>query len=205
MDESEASPVLIETERLVLTLLPPSAAPRVQAYFWENRAHLAPWSPPTPPAYNSEEYWCWRLEQNRVEYLEDRSCRLQLGLASDADGPVIGHVSFTEICRGPFQACHLGYNVDHRHEGHGLMREALRAAIDFAFGRLGLHRLSANYMPVNERSGRLLRGLGFAVEGYARDYLFSAGAWRDHVLTALYNPDPSPPGVRAFALPQSRG
>jgi hypothetical protein len=27
------------------------------------------------------------------------------------------------------------------------------------------------------------------VEGYARDYLIVAGAWRDHVLTSLTNPD----------------
>ena len=48
----------------------------------------------------------------------------------------------------------------------------------------------ANYMPINERSGRLLRSLGFQVEGYARDYLYVGGAWRDHVLTALTNPNP---------------
>lgn len=46
----------------------------------------------------------------------------------------------------------------------------------------------ANYVPTNERSGRLLRRLGFTVEGYARDYLFIDGAWRDHVLTSLTNP-----------------
>ncbi len=196
MDADEPSPVRLETERLLLSLLPPSAAPRLVAYFHENREHLAPWSPPRPPGSHSEEYWRWRLEENRDEYLADRSCRLQLLDARDPEGPVLGHISFTEVVRGPLQACNLGYNIDHRFEGRGLMREGLCAAIDFAFGRLGLHRLSANYMPINDRSGRLLRSLGFAVEGYARDYLYIAGAWRDHVLTALYNPDPSPPGAR---------
>lgn len=204
MEAEERSPVSLETEHLVLTLLPPSAAPRVVAYHAENRAHLAPWSPPSPPGFYSEEYWRWRLEENRSEYLEDRSCRLQLLAADQPDGPIVGQISFTQYCRGPHQSCTLGYNIDHRHQGRGLMKEGLRAAIDLAFGRLGFHRLSANYMPVNERSGRLLRSLGFSVEGYARDYLFIAGAWRDHVLTALYNPDPSPPGVRAFALPESK-
>jgi ribosomal-protein-alanine N-acetyltransferase len=62
------------------------------------------------------------------------------------------------------------------------------------FGELGFHRIMANYLPHNERSGRLLRRLGFVVEGYARDYLYIHGAWRDHILTALTNPDPRPPG-----------
>jgi ribosomal-protein-alanine N-acetyltransferase len=34
-----------------------------------------------------------------------------------------------------------------------------------------------------------LRALGFTVEGYARDYLFIDGAWRDHVLTAKIRDD----------------
>lgn len=203
MEAEEQSPVLLETERLVLCLLPPSAAKRVLGYHAENRSHLSPWSPPNPPGYYSEEYWRWRLEENRTEYLEDRSCRLQLLLSGEREGAVVGQISLTQYCRGPHQSCTLGYNMDHRYQGRGLMKEGLRAAIELAFGRLGFHRLSANYMPVNERSGRVLRSLGFVVEGYARDYLYIAGAWRDHVLTALYSPDPSPPGVRAFALPSS--
>jgi ribosomal-protein-alanine N-acetyltransferase len=45
----------------------------------------------------------------------------------------------------------------------------------------------ANYLPTNERSARLLRRLGFVIEGSARDYLFVGGQFRDHVLTALTN------------------
>jgi [ribosomal protein S5]-alanine N-acetyltransferase len=204
MDDAENSPVELRTERLLITLLPPSAAERMVRYHHENREHLAPWSPPNPPGFFSPDFWSWRLEENRSEYLEDRSCRFQLLELGATDGPVVGQLSFTSYTRGPHQSANLGYNVDHRFQGRGLMKEALRASIDFAFGHLGFHRLAANYMPTNERSGRILRSLGFIVEGYARDYLFLAGAWRDHVLTALYSPDPSPPGVRAFAGPPSK-
>ena len=31
----------------------------------------------------------------------------------------------------------------------------------------------------------MLERLGFTREGYARDYLFINGAWRDHVMTSL--------------------
>jgi ribosomal-protein-alanine N-acetyltransferase len=200
----DRSPVELDTPRLRITMLPPSAAERQLQYQLDNREHLRPWSPPAPPGFYTLEYWRWRLEENRIEYLEDRSCRLQLLDATSRDGNVIGLVSFTSYTRGPHQSADLGYSIDHRHQGRGLMQEGLRAALAFAFGHLAFHRIAASYMPVNERSGRLLRKLGFTVEGYARDYLFLNGAWRDHVLTALYNPDPSPPGVRAFATPPER-
>lgn len=198
---AEDSPVEITTDRLILTMLAGESAARQLAYFVENREHLARWSPPNPPGYFTEEFWRWRLEENRDEYVEDASCRLQILERGSVNGPVVGQVSFTAYTRGPHQSTNLGYSIDHRFEGRGLMCEALRAAIDFAFGRLAFHRVAANYMPVNERSGRVLRQLGFSVEGYARDYLFLDGAWRDHVLTALYNPTNAPPGVREFGTP----
>ncbi len=74
-----------------------------------------------------------------------------------------------------------------------MMSEALSRAIPFVFDAFRLHRIQANYVPTNERSGRVLRELGFVVEGYARDYLFVGGRWRDHVLTALINPAAPPP------------
>jgi len=69
------------------------------------------------------------------------------------------------------------------------MHEGLKASLDYVFGDLNLHRVMANFMPHNLRSNAVLRRLGFTVEGYARDYLYIDGAWRDHVLTSLTNPN----------------
>lgn len=101
---------------------------------------------------------------------------------------IIGNISLTNIVRGVFLACHLGYRIDAAHEGKGFMGEAVACALRYAFNELALHRVMANYMPTNARSGALLRRLGFSVEGHARDYLFLNGVWQDHVLTSLLAP-----------------
>ncbi|HEX8847013.1 MAG TPA: GNAT family N-acetyltransferase [Pyrinomonadaceae bacterium] len=195
MKESDEYPV-IETERLRLTLPGPEAAPRLLRFEEENREHLGPWSPPTPPDFYTEAYWVRRLKSAREEFVRGQSMRLVLFGRDDPSGPVLGQCNFSNIIRGPFQACYLGYKLDYRAVGRGLMHEALTAAIACAFERLKLHRIMANYVPTNERSGRLLRRLGFVVEGYARDYLLISDRWQDHIMTALVNDKLGPEDVR---------
>jgi ribosomal-protein-alanine N-acetyltransferase len=60
---------------------------------------------------------------------------------------------------------------------------------DYAFGRLGLHRLEAACQPHNEASRELLRRFGFAEEGRARLYLLINGRWSDHLLFGLVRDD----------------
>jgi len=91
------------------------------------------------------------------------------------------------------QACYTGYALSESAQGKGYMTEAARAGIDFIFNRVRLHRIMANYMPNNARSAALLQQLGFSIEGSARNYLYLAGAWQDHVLTSLTNPNPIVP------------
>jgi [ribosomal protein S5]-alanine N-acetyltransferase len=184
---------LIVTERLILTIPKVDAASRYLTFALENDAHLTRWEPPHPEGFFTEAFWRKRIERNRDEYARDLSMRLGIFRRDDRDGPILGHCNYSQFVRGAFQACYLGYSVDHRWEGKGLMTEALSASISFAFSTLRLHRIMANYIPTNERSGRLLRRLGFVVEGYARDYLYIHDGWRDHILTALTNPSSAPP------------
>ncbi|HZI15637.1 MAG TPA: GNAT family N-acetyltransferase [Myxococcus sp.] len=189
---SDTSPVLLTTERLVLTLPPPDAAGRVLAYYEANRAHLEPVSPTRPANFFTMTYWRTRLAQDREDARHDLSLRMFMLPREHprATAPVIGNVSLTHIRRGPLQAADLGYGLDHRHEGQGLMTEALRAVCAHAFGPMGLHRLQANHLPENLRSAAVLKRLGFEVEGYARSFLLIDGQWRDHVLNSLIAPGP---------------
>lgn len=183
----------IETARLVCTIPSPDAAARLLAYAVTNDPHLARWEPARPEGYFTEGFWYRRIERNHDEHAADQSLRLTLLRRDDPEGPIVGHLNFNNIVRGAFQACTLGYSLDHACEGRGFMSEALAAAIPFVFEELGLHRIQANYVPTNERSAKVLRRAGFVVEGYARDYLHIGGAWRDHVLTSLTSPHPIMP------------
>jgi ribosomal-protein-alanine N-acetyltransferase len=187
---------IIETERLLLTLPSSEAAPRMLVHLEENREHLARWTPPAPAGYYTEDYWRESFTKARDDFEHDKSMRLVLFSREDPDGPVLGVCNFSNFVRGPFHACYLGYHLDHRAEGRGLMREALAAAINYAFETLRLHRIMANYLPVNERSSSLLRRLGFVVEGYARDYLLIEDGWKDHILTSLTNSNLHPKDIQ---------
>ena len=175
----------LETERLVLRMLTPAEAELIVQYYQENKDHLIPWEPTRSREFYMVRFWRTMIKNFRDDFQHGQSMRLVFFLKTQPEGPLIGVCNFNNIMRGVFQACHLGYSIDHRYQGQGLMYEALLEAIAFAFGHLKLHRIMANYMPRNERSGNLLRKLGFSPEGYARDYLKIAGKWEDHVLTAL--------------------
>jgi ribosomal-protein-alanine N-acetyltransferase len=68
------------------------------------------------------------------------------------------------------------------------MFEALYSSKDYIFNVLKLHRIIANYLPRNRRSGALLERLGFEIEGEAKELLKINGVWEDHVMTSLINP-----------------
>src|SRR5262245_48432368 len=128
----------LETARLRLTLPGPEEAEAARAFFADNRAHLEPWEPPLAPDFFTLEYWRDRLERSRLEVEQDKSCRFMVRHRDDRTGPFVAIISFTNYSRGPHQACSLGYSISAAEQGKGLMREALVAAIAWAFGPLGM-------------------------------------------------------------------
>ncbi len=179
----------ITTERLRLDATSPALAAAVAAHQVRNRTAHGPWSPPMPEALFTAEGQQERLAAAAQAEAEGTQIGWWLSLRGEPM-QIIGHARFSQIARGPFQSAILGYAIDSTHEGRGLMREALQAALADAFGpRVALHRVQANARLENTRSLNLLARLGFVREGVAKEYLFIDGAWRDHVLTALRAPD----------------
>lgn len=186
---------VLATERLILRVPEPADAALVARFVTTNRRHLEPWEPRRSEAYYTVPYWEARLARVVERARERAGLELVLLPRQQPAGDMLGRCSFSNIVRGVFQAAMLGYALDERAVGKGLMEEALRAAIDYCFREWRLHRIMANYMPSNHRSGSLLERLGFEREGYARDYLCIAGAWEDHVLTSKVNPEWRPEGA----------
>lgn len=188
MDHSDSAALPLRTARTLLRLAEPADAPELLAFHTRNATHLEPSAPRRPPEFLTPAHWEQQIAQAQADYAAGRSLRLLLCPASEPRR-VIGSVNLNNITRGAAQYADLGYALDAGAQGAGLMTEAVGAVIAYAFGPLNLHRVRACYLPTNERSGAVLRRLGFIIEGYARDYLLIDGRWQDQILTGLINPE----------------
>ncbi|MCB2229759.1 ribosomal protein S5-alanine N-acetyltransferase [bacterium] len=177
----------LETDRLILLTLSECDPLVVLEFETTNRTFLAPYEPIREQRYFTGEYWTEQIDSYRQLERAGAARRFYL-FAKNNPECAIGRIGFSNIVRGVFHACHLGFALAESACGQAYMSEALRASIAFMFEQENLHRIQANYMPTNDRSGNLLKRLGFIEEGRAKDYLYIAGRWQDHILTSLTNP-----------------
>jgi [ribosomal protein S5]-alanine N-acetyltransferase len=69
----------------------------------------------------------------------------------------------------------VGYILSRNHWGNGYGREALSAVLSHAFTEMGLRRIAADTDPENTASVKLLKSLGFKLEGHLRS------EWETHI------------------------
>jgi len=101
------------------------------------------------------------------------------------DGELAGQLTVGGIAYGSLCSAHIGYWVDSRVAGRGVMPTALALAVDHCFLVLRLHRVEVNIRPENTASLRVVEKLGFREEGLRRAFLHISGEWRDHRAFAL--------------------
>ena len=175
----------LTTARLTIRTPRRGDGARMADYYVGNRAFLQPWYPRFRSEDTDAAAWERAIPLIDAERRDGKALRTVL---FDAVG-VAGVANLTSITGSPGYRATLGYSLAERCQGHGLMREALKALLPVVVERFRLHRVEAAYLPRNARSGRLLESLGFEKEGLARDYLLIDGRWEDHVLTAWTNRD----------------
>ena len=155
-------------------------------FYLDNAEHLKPWEPLRDADYHSINSWEQRVIE-RVETQEKDQAAYFLSYNQQQD-EIIAICNLSNIIRGVFQSCTIGFAVSEKFEGKGVMLPLCEHAVQYAFEELKLNRVLASHLPHNKRSEALLKKLGFTREGYAKNYLYINGKWEDHVLNSFVNP-----------------
>jgi len=124
--------------------------------------------PETEEGYS--EFLKWSRQKNQEHFF----------IALKGSRDLAGLFQLMGIVRGYLQSASIAYCAFVPHDGKGLVRQGIKAGINYAFRDLRLHRLEAQIQPENERSIHLISGLGFHFEGCSRKFLKVSGRWRDH-------------------------
>ena len=79
----------------------------------------------------------------------------------------------------------IGYTFVPKFQGQGLATEAVRALMDHAFTKRGLHRIYSATDPRNLPSIQLMKRLGMRQEAHFKESLWFKGEWADDVVFAV--------------------
>ncbi len=112
-----------------------------------------------------------------------------LPFAVEWQGRLAGQVTVGAIEWGSLRSAHIGYWIDGRLAGQGLMPRAVAMVVDHCFTVAGLHRVEVNIRPENGPSRRVAEKLGLRYEGRREAFLHIAGGWRDHLSYAITAPE----------------
>lgn len=106
--------------------------------------------------------------------------------ANPSDDRLVG---FVRLALDGVQAAKLGYAIAADHWGHRYATDAVRAMLQFGFGTLGLHRVSAAIGPENQSSIAVVKRIGLTYEGRIRHHVRTNGEWRDSLLYSILDED----------------
>lgn len=181
--EVRATP--ITTERALLVPVDPSDARELWEAVDASRAELERWLPWVP--FNADAEASYRYaEASSVDWDQGRACRFVI--RDRQTRRFLGIVGLEQLAH-LHQNADLGYWLRTDSTRTGLMTEACRAVVGWAFGRLGAHRVRVAAATDNHRSLRVIARVGFRFEGIARGAELCQGRWLDHAVFALLATD----------------
>jgi ribosomal-protein-serine acetyltransferase len=79
----------------------------------------------------------------------------------------------------------IGYWIDHRAEGRGIVTRGCRRFLEFGFGELGLHRIELHAAVANTRSRAVAERLGMVQEGIMRESERVPDGFNDSVIYGM--------------------
>lgn len=175
----------VETTRLLLFPIDSSDGADLWQAVEGSRWHLDRWLP-WVPFNNTPEASQRYAEACAADWDAGRAVRFAI---RDKKSSELYGVVGLDSCVHLHRSCELGYWLRREATGRGLMTEAARAAVEFAFSRMGVHRVRCAAATDNVASLRVIGRLDFRFEGIARQAELVGSRWLDHALFARLSTD----------------
>jgi ribosomal-protein-serine acetyltransferase len=99
-------------------------------------------------------------------------------------GQIVGIIGYHHLEWANRSAC-IGYWLDQRHQGKGIMTKACRALVDYAFDDWKLNRIEIRCAEGNLKSRRIPERLWFRAEGLHREAEWLYDHYVDHVVYGM--------------------
>jgi RimJ/RimL family protein N-acetyltransferase len=133
--------------------------------------------------------WPYRLK-DAINFIKNSQKSLKkrkgfiFGIELKEKKEVVGVISLENV---DFEHRHaeVGYWLGKKYRGKGIMTEAGKLVLNFAFEKLKLHRVDAGVFSDNLISQKVLKKLGFKKEGVRRHWRLKFGRWKDDVLYSI--------------------
>jgi RimJ/RimL family protein N-acetyltransferase len=132
---------------------------------------------PRPRTRKEAEEWVHQIEANPHAFV------------IEADGALAGEVHLFHVNPVDSWGCLAIGLIDPARLGQGIGRESVRHCLGYAFGDLGLHRVSIRVLATNTRAIRCYERCGFIVEGRERESARVGGRWEDDMLLGMLAED----------------
>lgn len=108
------------------------------------------------------------------------------GVVEKSSRKLIGSIGIFRIVKENHRG-EVGYILNPRWHGKGIMNEALNAVLEYGFEKIKLHSIEAIIAPENTASARLLEKNLFRKEAFFKENCFFQGKFYDSVVYSKVN------------------
>ncbi|ASU84399.1 GNAT family N-acetyltransferase [Nocardiopsis gilva YIM 90087] len=120
---------------------------------------------------------------------DEQTDRVDLAIIEQSSGRFLGELALSDIDPDNESAAYRIALSAIEFTGQGIGKEATRLVLEYAFDRLGLHRVWLDVYAFNMRAIAVYRACGFGVEGRLRDALLWEGRRHDALIMAVLEND----------------
>ena len=139
----------------------------------QNRERLRRWLPWVTAEYSRED-----MRRFLKDKVAENCAGLGLTTGIWSGGRLCGAIGLHRFDER-HRSSSIGYWVDGRHEGRGIVTQSCRAIVSEGFSECGLHRIEIRCATGNQRSAAIANRLGFVHEGVLRDAEWLHDRWVD--------------------------